>query len=160
MKLSEFKKVKLKEEREQKLLKKKEFKKAKQRIKCEKQEKIVEEKKVTTENDSSEAIIDDVLLIVKKEPTPKEKEESESKDVFLRKTEVTAEDTEENNTLFNYLELKNNEEIVKTEVENKDTELVVLNENDEEFIGPKLPRMMTKLEIDAFKEELRVLWRS
>ena len=33
-------------------------------------------------------------------------------------------------------------------------ELGAINENDEGFIGPKLPRMMTQEEIDVFKEEL------
>ena len=33
----------------------------------------------------------------------------------------------------------------------------VLNESDENFIGPKLPKMMTKEEIEAFKEEMRAL---
>jgi hypothetical protein len=30
----------------------------------------------------------------------------------------------------------------------------VIDENDEGFIGPKLPRMMTKAEVKAFKAEL------
>ena len=31
---------------------------------------------------------------------------------------------------------------------------------DEEFIGPRLPKMMTKIEKEAFMEEMRAVWRS
>ena len=49
-KLSELRKLKLEEEREQRIFKKKELKKAKQRIRSEKQEKNVEQKIVIIEN--------------------------------------------------------------------------------------------------------------
>ena len=36
----------------------------------------------------------------------------------------------------------------------------VKEEDEEGFIGPKLPKMMTKAEKEAFFQELRAMWRS
>ena len=53
-----------------------------------------------------------------------------------------------------------NDNLIEVKKEDASTEKVcgeelgAINENDEGFIGPKLPRMMTQEEIDVFKEEL------
>ena len=65
-KLSEYKELKLEEERMQRLLRKKELKKAKQKINNEKQGKIVENKKLAPENGPSACVKNDVSLMVKR----------------------------------------------------------------------------------------------
>ena len=35
-----------------------------------------------------------------------------------------------------------------------------MSEEDEKFISPKLPKLMSEVEKEAFMEELRVIWRS
>ena len=126
MELVEFKTKKLTEEREEKIRHKKEIKKAKKKL----------EKDTVTS--------DDKLADVSEENPGKVGETQE----FVNNEKESPTDENDNHEL-EPVDVK--KEVIADELLR---EPVVVNENDEGFIGPKLPRLMTRAECDALREEL------
>ena len=123
--MSEFKKQKLIEEREERVKKKREAKKAKQKEKIERRE-----------NPSKDTMNNKIYM------ADKGNEIKEADDIPEDEALTKSDDTIEN--IY--------KENVAQDLQINNAELV--NENDPEFIGPKLPPRMTEAEIKAFYNEL------
>ena len=123
--LSDFKTQKLSEEREEKVKKKREAKKAKQKEKIERRE-----------NPSKDTMNNKIYM------ADKGNEIKEADDIPEDEALTKSDDTIEN--IY--------KENVAQDLQINNAELV--NENDPEFIGPKLPPRMTEAEIKAFYNEL------
>ena len=124
--LFDFKQSKLAEERELTLKNRKEIKKAKQKLKKEENSTKEDENK----NEISVEAAENTVQTIAMEDPGNEDLLKETTDVH--KTEFKAE----------------------PEVRLAGMEAEAIDENDEAFIGPRLPRRMTKEEIEDFKKEL------
>ena len=130
--------MKLAEEREQKLLKRKELKKIKQKS------------KVNVEKSESK---NEISANTNGQESPKAVEANEN--TF---NEDTAENNFNPNNKTGADENANVEEFVGEKLE-EPKHSVELEEHDEGFIGPKLPRMMTQEEISEFYKELMAKYK-
>ena len=144
--LDRFKKMKLAEEREEKLRIRKELKKAKQKIKKESEqnatEKVKEIGKIEAndniEGQSEQNICNegDLDINTKNCASLSVEHDANSNEIKAEPTENTSGDIE----------------IETAKAINEDDEAV--DENSETFIGPRLPRVMTPEEVEEFRKEL------
>ena len=124
--LSEFKNRKVAEEREENIKRRKELKKDNQKARKENAKNCDREPMIETMSDQTDNNnVDDSV----------ETKAKEAGEILCKKDEVEAEQIDANEDLKSHTG-------------------EVIDENDEGFIGPKLPRMMTKAEVEAFKAEL------
>ena len=136
--LNEFKKVKLAEEREEKLKKRKELKKAKQKLKKETHE--------TADGENHEPAVNQVLV-------PADQNYQNETATFKPDVNFNAKSEKEDEHIDEFGGGKLGEVNSFVEV-NEDNEACIVKENDEGFIGPKLPPRMSKEEIDVFYKEM------
>ena len=133
--LSDFKKMKLAEEREEKLKKRKELKKANQKLKKE------QEKDISKEEDSNKNELNLNPISESRDLDKGTMEDSRTRDVLEEKPDV-------NHNARADEKVEQNEDLANSGEPN------VVDENDVTFIGPRLPRRMTKEEIEEFRKEL------
>ena len=127
--------MKLAEEREEKLKKRKELKKANQKLKKE------QEKDISKEEDSKKNELNLNPIPESRDLDKGTMEDSRTRDVLEEKPDV-------NHNARVDEKVEQNEDLANSGEPN------VVDENDVTFIGPRLPRRMTKEEIEEFRKEL------